>query len=791
MTVSSIIPVNNYTGNSYTTTFDFDFLIEAEKELIVTHIDSNGISKILKEGVDYSINEIGNKNGSYITFPLSGSTYSVLGTDEKISLSLTLDIKQESEFRNSSYFNFDILEWTFDYIVRILQILNRKIDRSVKVSEGSETTPDALISELNNAKETAVLSAQSAESAKQTCSSYLTQTQQNITYFENLVDSFSDTYEECLQDILDEGIETRANVDLSNLSSEGEKRFLNKTRITNCVLEIPFNLKIEEIEAENYTITLKSGSKAALPDGTLYTFTQDNNINVTNGALLFYNPGTSGFGATSIDNCFSGASEPISATTNAFWFDTANMRIKRKTSSGDWTTGWTMPLCHNNGEEIKVFNGFGYVGATQFILPGVKFLIPNGRNADGTLNNTVYTTGNVVFQTYTYYAPGRNQGVIFRSTGGLIRYSEYYESDIEPEPVSSCAWLDTKNNQMKYCLSAGNGWEVMPGAVFAEEVVNNTSYQIQSIRFKKPVELVKKEEMDIIFKSPKVQSYDIIQYGSPTLSNNILSNFSQTNYVRANTLFYPDTTTWEMNFLITTGSDVSSIQTFCSSDYNILEIGISNDKHFFIEINGGSWVKGTYTVLADTTYYVKVKYTGTQYILSYSLNGSSYTPDITYDMTTPLNLENRNPFIYYGKDYNNNNEIFSGTIDLTGCNIIVDDYLIWQGVRDYNNTEYPTKNRPAVVVQAFVNGTSGYRVWSDRYCEQWGYAESVNKSAIITLPLAMSNGNYNIICTGTEAQGGGDNGSMNAYNVSATGFSIYNTSDVVSNAYWRVFGYRK
>ena len=160
-------------------------------------------------------------------------------------------------------------------------------------------------------------------------------------------------------------------------------------------------------------------------------------------------------------------------------------------------------------------------------------------------------------------------------------------------------------------------------------------------------------------------------------------------------------------------------------------------------------------------------------------------------MPTPLNLENRNPFIYSGKDYNHNNEIFSGTINLTGCNIIVDDYLIWQGVRNYNNTEYPTKNRPAVVVQAFVNGTSGYRVWSDRYCEQWGYAESVNKSAAITLPLAMSNSNYKIICTGTEAQGGGDNGSMNAYNVSATGFSIYNTSDVVSNAYWRVFGYRK
>ena len=150
MTVSSIVPVNNYTGNSSTKIFDFDFLIENEKELVVQYQDKNGIVSILQYGVDYSINEIGNKNGSYIEFPLNDSHYGILQPDEQISLALSLQIKQESEFHNSSYFNLGVLEWTFDYIIRILQILNRKIDRCVKVEESISISPDEIINEIND-----------------------------------------------------------------------------------------------------------------------------------------------------------------------------------------------------------------------------------------------------------------------------------------------------------------------------------------------------------------------------------------------------------------------------------------------------------------------------------------------------------------------------------------------------------------------------------------------------------------------------------------------------------------
>lgn len=149
MTISSIVPVNNYTGNGSNTKFDFDFLIENEAELVVTLINKDKTETTLQKGVDYSINETGNANGSYINFPISGSSYSVLTSEQTISLSLNLSIKQESEFKNSSHLNLHLLEWTFDYITRILQILSRKVERSVKTQEGSNIDTDKLVKNIN------------------------------------------------------------------------------------------------------------------------------------------------------------------------------------------------------------------------------------------------------------------------------------------------------------------------------------------------------------------------------------------------------------------------------------------------------------------------------------------------------------------------------------------------------------------------------------------------------------------------------------------------------------------
>jgi hypothetical protein len=91
-----------------------------------------------------------------------------------------------------------------------------------------------------------------------------------------------------------------ANIDLSNLTSEGEKHFLNKTQLTNCILEAPNGVATYE----GNTITVKAGLKVLIPNGrnsdrTLknieYTVPEDISYTTTNSAfdmLLLRSDGT-------------------------------------------------------------------------------------------------------------------------------------------------------------------------------------------------------------------------------------------------------------------------------------------------------------------------------------------------------------------------------------------------------------------------------------------------------------------------------------------------------------------
>ena len=168
MTVSQQTPVSNCWGNNSATEFSFNFYIAKESELLVERTDLNGIKSTLENGVDYSIHEIGNKDGSYITFPLSGSKYKTLAWDtstdkkELLTISLTLPIEQSAEYEDSGDLSKKNLELSFDYAIRLIQILNRTISRAVKVNEGDEVTPDQLIENLNESKRIAVDAATTA-----------------------------------------------------------------------------------------------------------------------------------------------------------------------------------------------------------------------------------------------------------------------------------------------------------------------------------------------------------------------------------------------------------------------------------------------------------------------------------------------------------------------------------------------------------------------------------------------------------------------------------------------------
>lgn len=170
--IPEVAPYNNWSGDETTTRFDFDFYIENASQLLVEHTDEYGHVTTLQNGVDYTINELGNINGSFITFPKAGSSYGILELHEVISLRLQLPIAQESEYGTSGELDLDSLEYSLDYLTRLIQIHAREVERCVKIQEGSTLTPDELVSNLYSAQTAAQGYANAAQTSATLAGNY-------------------------------------------------------------------------------------------------------------------------------------------------------------------------------------------------------------------------------------------------------------------------------------------------------------------------------------------------------------------------------------------------------------------------------------------------------------------------------------------------------------------------------------------------------------------------------------------------------------------------------------------
>lgn len=217
-------PYNNWIGDGVCTQFDFDFLVEAASQLIVVYINSSAVRATLVKDVDYSIHEIGNKNGSYITFPIAGSQYSVLGPTEIISLKMGLPIIQEDEYGKSADLDFKTLEHSFDYLTRICQIQQRELDRAVKVQEGAQTTPDALIEIINTQVAASQVSATAAAASASSAVSSANIAIINATAAETSYNSTVNKYNEVVSTVANEKVAIEAlsiaeQIDIRNLGN--------------------------------------------------------------------------------------------------------------------------------------------------------------------------------------------------------------------------------------------------------------------------------------------------------------------------------------------------------------------------------------------------------------------------------------------------------------------------------------------------------------------------------------------------------------------------------------------
>lgn len=226
-------------------------------------------------------------------------------------------------------------------------------------------------------------------------------------------------------------------------------------------------------------LTLKAGSKVYVPNGKnadgsnkfdevviAYDLSLTSLQNRT-GVLYYSKKGA--IYTEQIDRCYSGSS--YSGGQYGLWYDTTNNKI---TYTGDGGSSWSfddsLPLAictvTTNGVTSinQVFNGFGYIGSTIFVLPGTVVSMPNGKEENGVLKNTEVEITSV--RTVTLGSADTTDYIGYLSPTGIdyMLATNYYESAIPPTNKNGYAmWLNTQDNRfyVKNFSVSGSEWELV------------------------------------------------------------------------------------------------------------------------------------------------------------------------------------------------------------------------------------------------------------------------------------------------------------------------------------------
>lgn len=327
--------------------------------------------------------------------------------------------------------------------------------------------------------------------------------------------------------------QNKANIDLDNLTQNGEKHFLNKSQITNCILEAPQNILYELTDG---TFTLKAGSKLLVPYGTTdrsaefpvgSTFLHDNykvvytsfidnkfmvevevqeDISQSGSATDSYNRN---IGVDIVKNSlwttmYSGSGTSLEeGTTNISFYNTeTNLFIRRNGSEIDSNSTLSFPVGRVLANSVNlyasltnVFDYIGYIGSVIFVRKGIKTLSSNGKAKDYSLGNQYYTLHedkvfivSADWHTTTYLS--------INSDGTRSVANSYYEQATNPN-VKFSFWKDTINNKL-YINNNGVMEEKIGTVILVFTKEANPSTIITSLTPYQPVELVKRTDLQYL-----------------------------------------------------------------------------------------------------------------------------------------------------------------------------------------------------------------------------------------------------------------------------------------------------
>lgn len=139
--------------------------------------------------------------------------------------------------------------------------------------------------------------------------------------------------------------------------------------------------------------------------------------------------------------------------------------------------------------------------------------------------------------------------------------------------------------------------------------------------------------------------------------------------------------------------------------------------------------------------------------------------------------------------------IVVATVVKTQITVDLDQYisdLNLKADKDLSNSSVPH------ITESYINGSSGFNIWSNGYCEQWGVTSLIADygTSTVTLLRDFINTNYNIT-TGVAMPSSGDDGNWNNANCTRwatktkSSFQIYSRggTDGGRYIYWKVCGY--
>ena len=243
--------------------------------------------------------------------------------------------------------------------------------------------------------------------------------------------------------------------------------------------------------------------------------------------------------------------------------------------------------------------------------------------------------------------------------------------------------------------------------------------------------------------------------GSPTITDNVVSGFSSSNYLTAPEVFNPGTSPWEMVWSITTSNDFSTtyqeifaqanVGTAAVDGYDLRtdlgRIGLYVDEEYYLS---------TTTFQNNTKYLIKMEYTGSFYKLSYSTdNGTNWIEDFNI-ASTGIGTPNLSTPQYIGKwGYNISPNPFKGSIDLSQSYIKINGKYWWKGTKPEYDLLY-NKNISLLKAEDFNSikeSSSGVAIWGGDAIStgsQGGGIQNLNQQDSITFNKSLPAGKYTV-----------------------------------------------